>query len=138
MRIEGIITAAFSDTRGAPVVVNILQDDGTHRSVSFERKNWNGFIDSNPPLFFGQTRVIVLGIDEWNCGIKIAGDDEVTYDGDREDLQGQPFDPESEEGRGIWGYLRPSGAAAVLCGICGEVVLETFEGEETTTEHGCW
>ena len=78
MRIEGIIVSTFSESaNGAPVVVSILQDDETHRSISFERRQWNEFIDSNPPLFFGQTRVVAEGEDESQCGIRLDdGSDE--------------------------------------------------------------
>jgi hypothetical protein len=72
MRIEGIITGAFSEpVNRAPVVADILQDDGTYRSIGLERRCWNDFVDGESPLFFGQTRVVVEGEGEYNCSIGV-------------------------------------------------------------------
>jgi len=72
-RIEGIIESAFSEPGiGNPVVCTIREDDEKHHFITFDRRCWNEFVDGNSPLFFGETRVIVEGEDEYNCSIRLS------------------------------------------------------------------
>ena len=119
---------------------NILQDDGTHQSITFDRRFWNDFVDGSDPILFGETRVVVSGEDEYNCSILLASEEDL-YLGDRDDLVDQAFDPQGDDDRGTWGYLLPSGASAFKCKHCGEIVAETYEqtadDDRVTTEHEC-
>jgi hypothetical protein len=73
MRIEGMVIRAYSEkVNGAPVMGDILLDDGTIQSVPFDRRNWNDFVDDNEVMNFGRTRVVVEGEDVYNCRIRLA------------------------------------------------------------------